>query len=390
MARKRDEEPDAVDPEEEFETLDLEALLAAVRDEPDLDRVRIAWWVALRRIGVCDAVPQDTLLLPEAMTDAQRRFAEALAAREGVATVSWGIPGTKRLLLRWLGRTPPTALERRITVVRDGVEVTWPVWKAWQSAPDELTEYGQGVPSDVAAQLTAAELIEAAGESVLEEGYGLGYPFEARLKAAFNRAEEAAPWARTFLDDLVRLCAGRALREVPGYESRTHATATLIGTLALIPLVRAGVAIEPEWDAFVPHDGADEHVSALLGALPLERREAVVWRGLTTTWGPNGDQCINGFSANLRALEHAPSLRNARFVVSQYRNCRRSFAKSRDQIVARLEALAAKHPEVAEAMKPKRASKSADAAKVRANAPATKRKSATTERKSATAKKKRS
>lgn len=342
-------------PEAMYEALDWEALLAAVRDEPDLDRVAVAWWVAIGRVGIRGGHSTQTLMLPEALDEAQRRLAEALAARDEVDVVSWGIPGTKRLLLRWLGRTAPTVLERPITVVRDGATVTLPVWKAWETAPDELTEYGQGVASDVAAQLTGPELIEAAGEALLEEGYSLPYPLEARVRQALDaHAAEAVPWARRFLADLVQLSGGRPLDTVPGYSVATHATATAIGTLALLPMVRAGVPLDPAWDLFVPHDGDAETVRTLLMALPPERREAVVWHRLSTTWGSRGDQCINGFEANLRAAELAPSERTFGFVVRQYGNCRRHFAKSREKILARFDAIVAAHPALASVYAPKK------------------------------------
>jgi len=36
----------------EFQSYDLDALLATMRDAPDLERVRGAWWEAVERVGL--------------------------------------------------------------------------------------------------------------------------------------------------------------------------------------------------------------------------------------------------------------------------------------------------------------------------------------------------
>ena len=90
----------------------------------------------------------------------------------------------------------------------------------------------------------------------------------------------------------------------------------------------------------------DSSVCELLLALP----DAVVWHRLTTTWVPRGDEALNGFWENLRATEFAPSLRHPSFVVRQLRECRRSFAPSREKIMARVGALIEAHSELAPAL----------------------------------------
>ena len=336
----------------EFLSYDLDALLAAVRDAADPERVRGAWWEAVERVGLRRGYVCQPLALPESLTPDQRRLADALATRGDFALGTCGIPGSPRLLRRWLGLAEPSVLERRVPWTHEGAEVSWPLWKIWLDAPDESLEYNQGVAKEVAERLTPAELIEAAGEAMLEP-YGLHPPYGDRVGAALAHAADALPWARRFVEVLLG-----ALREDghwgPPYETTTDFRGTFLGALTLLPFVRAGVAIDPAWDRLVPHAGEEGAVRELLLALPEARREAVVWHRLTTTWGPRGDEALNGFWENLRATELAPSLRNLSFVVRQLRNCRRYFAPSREKIMARIDALIAANPELAPALAPQR------------------------------------
>lgn len=188
------------------------------------------------------------------------------------------------------------------------------------------------------------------------EPYGdYGAVLEDRLMTALTHAVDAAPWARGAVEAATAVVEGdpRRHRVVEHWERQT------LAVLVLLPLVRAGVPLEPAWDVLVPHTGPEGYVREVLFALPPDRREAAVSRGITTTWGARGDTVINGFWENLRALEWAPSLRRAQFVVRQWRSCSRYFAKARPKIEAAFDRIVAAHPEVAEALKPQRRKASA-------------------------------
>lgn len=339
-------------PTSEFQSYDLDALLAEVRDAASPERLRAAWWEAVARVGLRDGYTSQALVLPESLTPDQRRLADALATRDDLCLATCGIPGTTRLLRRWLGLTPPSVLERRVPWTHEGVAVSWPLWRLWLDAPLASLEHHQGIAREVAERLTPAEMIEAAGEALLEP-YGIRNPYGERLGAAIAHAAEALPWARGFVDVLLG-----ALREdgtwAPTYAGCRDFRGSMLGLLTLLPFARAGVPIDPAWDRLAPHAGDDESVRAILNALPEARREAVVWRRISTTWGPQGDAALNGFWENLRATELAPSLRNLSFVVRQLRNCRRYFAPSREKIMARIDALIVAHPELAAALAPQR------------------------------------
>jgi hypothetical protein len=336
--------------ETDVQSMDDDALRAAVRTAPTGDALDGAWREALKRAGLTGIGRAHDLLLPEELTAPQRLLAEALAARAEGDAWTCRIPGTLRLVRRWLGQTPPSVLDRRMPWTHEGRAVSWPLWRVWRAAPESSLEHNHGIPRELAEALSPAELIEAAGEVLLEPYGDFGSPLETRLMDALAHAADAAPWARATVDAAVTAIDDdrRRHRVIDHYERHT------LAVLVLLPLVRAGVALDPAWDVLVPHTGPEGYVREVLFALPPARREAVVYRGLTTTWGARGDQVINGFWENLRALAWAPSLRNAGFVVRQWRSCGRYYAKARPKIQAAFDAIIAEHPEVADALKPQR------------------------------------
>lgn len=341
--------------EADCKAMDDEALLTAVRTAPMGEALDAAWREALARTDLPgDGVAED-LLLPEELTPAQRRLAEAFAARIEGDVWTCRIPGTTRLVRRWLGMTPASVLDRRVPWTDEGRAVSWPLWRVWARAPRESLEHNQGIPRELQEMLTPGELIEAAGEAVLEPYGDYGSVLEDRLMAALAHARDAAPWARSVVEAAVAAVTDDGHRQ----HVVQHFERAVLAVLVLLPLVRAGVPLEPAWDALVPHAGPEALVRELLLALPPDRREAAVHRGMTTAWGARGDTVINGFWENLRALQWAPSLRNAQFVVRQWRSCSRYFAKARPKIEAAFARIIAAHPEVAEALKPQRRKASA-------------------------------
>ena len=341
--------------EADCKAMDDEALLDAVRTAPPGEALDAAWGEALRRAGLPGEGVAEALLLPEELTPAQRRLAEAFAARAEGDVWTCRVPGTLRLARRWLGMTPPSVLDRRVPWTHEGRAVSWPLWRVWAMAPQASLEHNQGVPRALHEMLSPGELIEAAGEALLEPYGDFGSVLEDRLLAALAHAADAAPWARAVVETAVAAVTDDGQRRCVV----THFERAVLSVLVLLPLVRAGVPLEPAWDALVPHTGPEALVREVLFALPPDRREAAVHRGMTTAWGARGDQVINGFWENLRALEWAPSLRNAQFVVRQWRSSARYYAKARPKIQAAFDRIIAAHPEVAEALKPQRRKASA-------------------------------
>lgn len=332
----------------------LEELLNAVAAEPDRTRAS----EAARAAMVCAGFKTrwktwDELALFEALDDDQRRVAEAIGHRRDLGVGGFGMPSSPRLLRRWLGLDPPGALERRISWEHEGRTVEWPVWYAWKSAPDEALEAGQGIPEALLERLTPAEVIEAAGEASLEN-YGIETPYSHRVDAALGEhAAEAAGWARGFAETLASLRSPDSphAREGVGYHSLGIYQWDALGVLALVPLVRAGIELDPQLDVIVPFAASTERVREVLSALPPERREAAVYRRLMTDWGPTGALALNGFVNGIVLLDLVPSERITRVLLGKLRNNRNHFKRSRDRHMARIESLAATEPGIAAGLK---------------------------------------
>ncbi len=332
----------------------LEELLAAIAGEPDPTRASEAARAAIVRAGFERRWKTwDELALLEALDDDQRRVAEAIGRRRDLAVGGFGMPSTPRFLRRWLGLDAPGALERRIAWEHEGRSVEWPVWYAWKSAPDEALEAGQGIPEALLERLTPAEVIEAAGEASLES-YGIETPYSHRVDAVLGEhAAEAAGWARGFAETLASLRSPDSphAREGTGYLRLGIYQWDALGVLALVPLVRAGIELDPSLDIIVPFAASTERVREVLSALPPERREAAVYRRLMTDWGPTGALALNGFANGIVVLDLVPSERITRILLGKLRNNRGYFKRSRERHMALIEALAATEPGVAAGLK---------------------------------------
>lgn len=320
----------------------------------NLDEANAAAATALEEAGLTTF----TELQPFAtLTPAQQAVAQALT-REGLRWGGRGLPSSRRILLRWLGQTPPCPLDRTMTITRGGETVTAPAWQLWQSAPLDELESNQGLPSTLAAQWSPAEAIEAAAESIFEEYRINGSPLEGRLVACLTAAGETAlGWAETFASEVaaVRSPDGpRARPELRGYRTLGIYDFDTLGILALYPFVKAGKAIDPSLDLIVPFS-PHRLVREIWETLPIARREAIFVRRLKTDWGPNAEKVLNGFSTGYALLDLCPTETVTRLLMIKLRSNRSHFAKKKAVIDARFAALAAQHPGVAAGLKPVRA-----------------------------------
>ncbi|MEZ4407890.1 MAG: hypothetical protein R3A52_15660 [Polyangiales bacterium] len=327
---------------------DLDALLDVIAREPDLDRAYAAAKAATARLAPW---PDGQLKDYDDLSADQRRLARALADRDGVKLWGCGVPASRRLLRRWIGDEPASPLDRRFDATVDGERVRWPLWRLWTRADEDELERNQGVPRVAAEALTPAELIEAAAEIVLEPYDFVGSPLEDRLMEALDaHAAEAIAWAEPFADLLVTIRSPDAPVSRPGaegYEGLGIYDWDTLGVLALLPIVRARGALDPRWDVIAPFTGPTGFVREVLLAMSPERREAFVYRRLTTDWGPSGERALNGFETGLSLLDLAPSERVARVLARKLSNNRSHFKRRMDRIQPRLDAVAAEHPAVA-------------------------------------------
>ena len=361
--------------DEALDELPLDTLLQRYESEPDPERASRLAAAARRRAGFLDRwVRWDTLALPEELDATQRRVAEVFARRSDARFGGFGLPASPRRLRQWLGLDAPSVLDRRVPHTHGGESVSWALWKVLAEADDADLEYGQGVTARIVELLTPAELIAFAAEETLE-GLSVASVLETRVMGALDaHAAEAAGWAAGFADVLAPIRSPdrpHAREDAVGYDRVGLYHWDTLAVLTLLPLVRAGVALDPRWDVIAPFYGPPAMVREILAALPPERREEVLYRRLTTDWGASGERALNGFHEGLALLDLAPSERVARVVVQKYRNNRKFFAKAKEKILARFEALAAKHPGVAAALRPQRAPKAEAPARKK---PAAKRK----------------
>ena len=143
-------------------------------------------------------------------------------------------------------------------------------------ADDADLEYGQGVTARIVELLTPAELIAFAAEETLE-GLSVASVLETRVMGALDaHAAEAAGWAAGFADVLAPIRSPdrpHAREDAVGYDRVGLYHWDTLAVLTLLPLVRAGVALDPRWDVIAPFYGPPAMVREILKALPPERRE---------------------------------------------------------------------------------------------------------------------
>lgn len=259
-------------------TMDPEALARSITESPPEARGPAAW-AALDAVGW----PRDTMVppLPEELTPAQRRIAEALASVVGVPLSRFPIPQYVQLRRRWLGLDEPALLERSLEV--GGRRL--PLWRA-------LADLGGTISPEPAEALLPdpVERLQAFAEIELWQPYGIGLP-QGTIALAEEVGATAARWAEGFADGLLAIPpaptaplgeaqlgeAQWSFQPPPSglYErpSRPAGVATLFATL--IPLVRAHGVLAPRYYGLVP---AFRHpaLAGLLAAVAEGDREQVL------------------------------------------------------------------------------------------------------------------
>jgi len=350
---------------EALQTHSLDELLYRYESEPDREVASQCAAEARRKAGFHDRWPQRSMLaLPEELDATQRRVAEHFTRRTDVEFGGFGLPTSQRRLRQWLGIDPPSILDQRIAFTHEGVELSGPLWKVWTTL-DPL--HNRGFPAHFVVLLTPVECVLFAIEALLE--HEACFMLDDRVRAILDdHGAEVAERIGELVDVLVSLRSPEgpyAHRHTIGYRRLSLYEWDQLAILTLLPLVRVGASLNPSWDTLAPFTGPNELVREILKALPAERREAVIYHRLTRDWGHHPEKVLNGFDDGLALLDLAPSERVARIVVAKYRHNRRFFARSKEKILARFDALAAVHPGVARALKPQRVAKRDDVSATR-------------------------
>jgi hypothetical protein len=236
--------------------------------------------------GFTERFPEKEIALPEDLTPTQRRAAEALASRDGIRRLGWGLPPSGRDRRRWLGLVPAGPLEKRIRFSSDGAEHEWPVWKVWRAsfARDKTVP----IPSAVREALSATELLAAVAEVSGLMAYEIRHAkitSPPEVSEMVNAAGASAiPWARSFAEEAVPLFARAPVPE-------TGMVASPLSNLQLaviLPMFRAGQPLESWLDPLVPHGPAD-FARPVLESLDPARREAIAYARLARVANPASD-----------------------------------------------------------------------------------------------------
>lgn len=222
--------------------------------------------------------------LAEELTPDQRRVAEALAMRSRLPLSGARVPYYVQFRRSWLGLDPPRTLDRTLTVLHEGREHAWPLWRAWQVLGDDpIGKHGIS-----ALGLSTVELLDAYVDVVLWSVYATGKVDRSRIYAHLDTlGAEGGDWAKQRLDAMAAWPAPvvetrdgirwvKSGAEAFGVATFEPAHKRDGGVLALfVAIARAGRTIEPSWEKLVPFV-PNSLLVEVAAALPDDRREAVL------------------------------------------------------------------------------------------------------------------
>jgi hypothetical protein len=322
-------------------------LAVAVASKLDAQAPPKSWVPATEALlelgGFAKQWPEREVALPEELSEAQRGIATGLARREGIEGIRWGVPRSARDRRRWLGLTPPGALEKRIPFQHEGTERQWPVWKVWQTAvgASRVTD----VPQAVLEALSPDETLEAYAEVHLG-AYMIAFnkqrpALEPVFKVAPRATPKAAEWARRFSKEVLALLEAKSTPELGGALGFFGADAVYLAILG------SGGALEPWlYDAF---PASPSYLTEwLLEKLGPEQGEAVVWQWMNQ---PSvADSKSVAVSCVTPLLERVPSKRIAQFLLAALKEpavIESLGNEGTEQSLAKIRAIAEKHPAVA-------------------------------------------
>ncbi|WP_437288311.1 HEAT repeat domain-containing protein [Sorangium sp. So ce406] len=315
------------------EELVREALLAAVGSAGATGAGRAA--VALLGVaGFTERWGEKDVALPEELSGPQRAIAQALAQRDGLKGLGWGVPPSARDRRRWLGVSPPGPLEKALEVPGVG---SVPLWYGWR----KITQpEGDWPPALVWGALSPVERLDVIVECWLG-GYRIcehanRWFYEQYLGPAVAEAgERAVPWAKAKADEIAALYARGSEPErkgdAPPYE---------VQVVVFDPLLNANVELDPRWDDVLPL--FDEVYSRL----PAERSEPLVLKALSR----DPEDSRDALQWGIEILPQIPARRLAAELARRALGAelRRTFGKeTADACLASLEEIGRAHPEVA-------------------------------------------
>jgi hypothetical protein len=276
-----------------------------------------------RRTSRLDALP-----LPAKLTSAQRGLAELLAYRPDLRSTyisRWLLPRQAFVRRRWLGVDPPGAWETLVDF--DGERM--PLWRAHAllASKNEDTVgkvLFKKVPMPLAQRLEA--FVDAALGAYEIEWEALRWGTLQEIR------KEKTTWAPRLARHLIEITTAN--------DGFVGGDPYLLKRPLFTALIGSGAALEPEWDSLLPISSSQMRETCnFLRALPSERRAPALlasFAGRSDSYGPE---------LTLQLLPSFPSLELARYVVANVKRI-----EAAEKPMAKLNALAAKHPELAPAL----------------------------------------
>lgn len=203
----------------------------------------------------------------EALTPAQRSVAISLTELDLPSPLRSSFPAQREVRRRWLGLDPKGPLEQSVTFTLDDVTREEPIWRWVKLVHGKWNQLPQDAYLAVRAAFDAQFSIEERLRLWGEVNSTCPRVWDLPSTAFFNWGEQpelfdqlhgkGAEWARSYLDSV-------------------HADTSKTQLHDLMPpfmaLVRAGVPIEPPWDARMPL--LVRYAREFLRAVPESRREA--------------------------------------------------------------------------------------------------------------------
>jgi hypothetical protein len=231
----------------------------------------------------------------ERLDDGQRQTAAALMEMPNVVlALRWGLPGSARAIGKWLELSPPSPLEAK----DKGGQRRWQRVRAVIADGRPSAE----VIETAMADLTPLEKLQVAQE-LLMGAYKILLHAETEISpAALNElATAAGKDAVSWAESLVSLAAAWA-RESLNPFSLLHAHLFV----AFKVMVRAKVALEPDWDDAIGVEPPDD-ARLVLEAISPERRASLLMRRLDR-YPPAGQGFLIAKTMPLMDLVASPAL----------------------------------------------------------------------------------
>lgn len=217
----------------------------------------------------------------------QRAMAKKLAATSLLPAGNYGLPASGDSRRRWIGVLPSGALERTVKIDMAGTTPrnlmekrrlealtkagAMPFWRAFVAA-HLASLRGRPFPPQLDALLDGLDRWQA----IVEIGAGTYWFRFVMEEEDIDRELERLPQSAELLERAAALADDLAARYVAALRAGTPIVPELPAfALLLLPLVRAGRALEPRWDVLLPL-GPERHAREIVAALSAERLAAAM------------------------------------------------------------------------------------------------------------------